>query len=357
MTDTVALVVPSGIDEVPTGGNVYDRRMRDGLAAAGLDVREISVRGAWPRPVPAESAELARSLDALPDGTPVLLDGLVACGVPEVVVPRASRLRLATLVHMPLADDVGLPRTVATELARRERETLAAVAMVVATSEATARRLREEHGVRAVDVVPPGVDPAPPVTGSGAGDRLLCVASVAPVKGQDVLVAALARLADLAWHCRCAGAVRDQAFADLVRDEIERRGLGNRIELTGSHGPEQVARLYDAADLLVLPSRSESYGMVVVEALARGVPVVASAVGGVGEALGDTGRGRPGVLVAPDDPASLADALRTWLTDTAVRQRLRAAALRRRETLEPWTSASRRLAAVLRRLAGTEMAR
>ncbi|GAA5127657.1 glycosyltransferase family 4 protein [Haloechinothrix salitolerans] len=357
MTTTFALVVPSGIDEVPTGGNVYDRRMRDGLTAAGLDVREISVPGAWPRPVPADRAALARSLDALPDGTPVLLDGLVACGVPEVVVPRASRLRLAILVHMPLADDVGLPRTVATELARRERETLAAVTMVVATSEATARRLREEYGPRAVDVVPPGVDSAPRTTGSDTGARLLCVASVAPVKGQDVLVAALARLAGLTWHCRCAGAVRDPGFADRVRDEIERRGLGNRMELMGARGPEEMAQLYGAADLLVLPSRAESYGMVVAEALARGIPVAASAVGGVREALGDTDLGRPGLLVTPDDAVALADALRMWLTDTALRQRLRAAALRRGETLEPWSVAAGRLAAVLRRLVAAEVTR
>lgn len=357
MTDTVALVVPSGIDEVPTGGNVYDRRMRDGLVDAGVPVRQISVPGAWPRPVSADRVGLARALDALPDGTPVLLDGLVACGVPEVIVPRASRLRLAILVHMPLADDVGLPGTVATELARRERETLTAAAMVVATSEATAGRLRAEHGLRAVEVVLPGVDPAPPTIGSDAGTRLVCVASVAPVKGQDVLVAALARLTDLDWHCRCAGAVRDQGFADRVRGEIEQRGLDRHIELTGGCGSEQVARLFSTADLLVLPSRTESYGMVVAEALARGIPVVASAVGGVPEALGDTANGRPGLLVAPDDAPSLADALRIWLTDAAVRQRLRAAALRRGETLEPWSSASQRLATVLRRLVTAEVAR
>lgn len=352
MTADVALVVPIGVDDetVPTGGNVYDRRMRAGLVEAGLRVQQIAVAGSWPRPAAADCAELARTLDSLPDGLPVLLDGLIACGVPEVLVPRAERLPLAVLVHMPLADDVALSPGVAAELARRERETLLAVSAVVATSAATAQRLVDAYGLRHVDVVPPGADPAPLTVGSAGGGRLLCVASVAPVKGQDVLVEALGRLTELPWQCRFAGAERDAVFARQVRSRIERLGIGDRVNLTGSRNGEQLHGLYADADLLVLPSRAESYGMVVTEALARGIPAVTSAVGGLPEALGTTALGVPGMLVPPDDATALADALRQWLTDDDLRQRLRTAARQRRETLTPWPVAAGQLAAVLRRL-------
>lgn len=352
MTPGVVLVVPDGVDDetTPSGGNLYDRRMRDGLAAAGFGVREIAVAGAWPKPAEAARAELARSLDSLPDGAVVLLDGLVACGVPEVIVPRAARLRLAVLVHMPLADDVGLPGDVAAELDRRERKTLAAAAAVVATSKATARRLAERHGLGTVAVVPPGADRAPLAVGSATGGRLLCVGSVSPLKGQDVLVEAMAGLADLEWHCQCVGPTRDLEFVAGLHERIEQLGLADRNRLLGPRTQEQLGPIYAAADLLVLPSRAESYGMVVTEALARGIPVVGSDVGGVAEALGDTADGVPGLLVAPDDPAALAVALRGWLTDTGLRHRLRAAARLRRDTLEPWPVAARLLAEVLRNL-------
>lgn len=354
MTTDVALVVPIGVDDetVPTGGNVYDRQMRVGLTKAGLRIQQIAVAGSWPRPAAADCAELARSLDSLPDGLPVLLDGLIACGVPEVVVPRAARLQLAVLVHMPLADDVALSPGVATELARRERETLLAVGAVVTTSSATAQRLVEAYGLRHVEVVPPGADPAPLTVGRDGGGRLLCVASVAPVKGQDILVEALGRLTDLVWHCRCVGAERDGVFAAQVRRRIEHLSIGDRVDLTGSRTGAQLHGLYADADLLVLPSRAESYGMVVTEALARGIPAVTSAVGGLPQALGTTALGVPGLLVPADDPAALAGALRRWLTDDDLRRRLRSAARQRRENLAPWPVAAGQLADVLRRLAG-----
>ncbi|MPY84089.1 MAG: glycosyltransferase [Actinophytocola sp.] len=314
--------------------------MRDELGA-----REIAVAGAWPRPDEAARAALARALDALPDGAVVLADGLVACGVPEVVAPRAARLRLAVLVHMPLADDVGLPGDLAAELDRREAQTLAAAAMVVATSRTTARRLATRHGLDGIEVVPPGAEPAPLSATSATGDRLLCVGSVSPLKGQDVLVEALATLADLPWHCRCVGPPRDPGFAADLHERIDRRGLSDRIRLVGPRTGE----LYADTDLVVLPSRAESYGMVVTEALARGIPVAGSDVGGVPEALGDTAAGVPGLLVAPDDPAALAAALHGWLTDAGLRHRLQAAARLRRDALEPWPDAARRMAEVLAR--------
>src|SRR5581483_5305932 len=116
-------------------------------------------------------------------------------------------------------------------------------------------------------------------------------------------------------------------------------------------GPRTGAELdqsYAAADLLVLPSRREAYGMVALEALARGLPVVASDVGGVTEALGGDAAGSvPGLLVPPGEPGALGAALRDWLGDAQLRERLRGAARERRESLPRWSATTAAVAEVL----------
>jgi glycosyltransferase involved in cell wall biosynthesis len=110
----------------------------------------------------------------------------------------------------------------------------------------------------------------------------------------------------------------------------------------------ELDRAYAAADLLVLASHAETYGMVVTEALARGVPVLAADVGGVTEALGHGEDGaRPGLLVPPDDPVALGAALRTWLGDAGLRGHLRRAARERRASLRAWSDTASVLAGVL----------
>jgi glycosyltransferase involved in cell wall biosynthesis len=332
----VHVVVPNDIDDpaTPSGGNTYDRRVCRGLAAAGWTVREHAVPGGWPRPSPAERAGLAAVLTTVPDDDLVLLDGLVASAAPEVLAPHAARLRLAVLMHMPLADDA-------------ERAALAAAATVVTTSEWTRRRLMDLYGlpVGRVCVATPGVDPAPVTTGSDAGSRLLCVAAITPVKGHDVLIEALG-MVDAPFTCVLVGSpTRDATFAGRIRASILDSGLARRVTLVGPCTGADLAAAYAAADLLVLASRAETYGMVVAEALARGVPVLVTDVGGVREALG---RGElPGLLVPPEDPPALAAALRRWLGDGDLRARLRRAALERRAGLTTWADTAERVATAL----------
>ncbi len=345
-------VVPGDIDDVtvPSGGNTYDRRVCRAMAALGRPIRELAVPGTWPRPEAAARDRLTRALAGLADGTVVVFDGIVACGVPEIIVPAARRLRIAVLVHLPLADETGLPPQTAAELDDRERATLRAAHLVVATSAATARRLVEHHDLAASRVtwVPPGTEPAPLAPGTDGRSRLICVAAVTPRKGQDVLVDALAEVAarhpGLPWSCECVGPVRrDPAYAHRVRELIERRGLGDRVTLTGPWTGTDLAVGYAAADLAVLPSLAEPYGMVVTEALARGLPVLASAVDGIPDALGRTPDGSvPGILVPPGDAGALAAALGRWLTEPDLRRGLKAAARLRRDTLAGWDAAARR---------------
>jgi glycosyltransferase involved in cell wall biosynthesis len=355
-----AFVLPGDIDDVtvPSGGNTYDRRVCRALVAAGRPLREIAVLGAWPRPDAAARDRLTRALADLADGTAVLFDGIVACGVPEIIEPAARRLRIAVLVHLPLADETGLTARTAAELDASERATLRAAHMVVATGAPTARRLVEHHGLAAgrVTWVPPGTDPAPLAPGTDGRSRLVCVAAVTPRKGQDVLVDALAEVASrhpaLPWSCACVGPVRrDPAYAERVLALIEQRGLGDRVTLTGPWTGADLAARYAAADLAVLPSLAEPYGMVVTEALARGIPVLATDVDGIPDTLGRAPDGRvPGILVPPGDVPALAAALRRWLSEPELREELRAAARLRRGALDGWDTAARRWADLLDRL-------
>jgi glycosyltransferase involved in cell wall biosynthesis len=175
------------------------------------------------------------------------------------------------------------------------------------------------------------------------------VAAVTPDKGHDVLLDGLATATDLSWRCACLGSLdRDTVFADAIRRRARERGLGDRVRFPGPLTGAELDRAYATADLLVLASRAETYGMVVTEALARGVPVLAAEVGGVAEALGHAEDGaRPGLLVPPGDHAALGAALRAWLGDDALRGRLRRAARERRAALRPWSAPSAVLAGVL----------
>ncbi|MEU6005172.1 glycosyltransferase family 4 protein [Streptomyces sp. NPDC047453] len=353
---TVHFVLPGGVDDpaTPSGGNAYDRRVSLDLPGFGWQVRAHPVDGSWPRPDARARDELTRVLRELPDGVVVLLDGLVACGVPETVVPEAERLRLAVLVHLPLGDETGLDPAVAAELDAGERQVLRAVSAVVATSDWAVRRLVSHHGLAPdrVHAATPGADIAPLAPGTDGVSRLLCVASVTPRKGQHRLVEALAGVTDLPWSCTCVGALtQDPAYVDRLRGLIAEHGLQDRFHLVGPRAGAELDASYAAADLMVLASYAETYGMAVTEALARGVPVLATDVGGVGEAVGRAPDGGvPGILVPPEDPAALAAELRGWFGEADVRRRLKSAARGRRAALDGWANTARSLAGVLGRL-------
>ena len=315
-------VLPNDVDDPasPSGGNRYDRRLLTGLAALGWSVREIAVPGAWPTPSDDDLSGLAAALVSVPDGGIVLVDGLVGSAAAGVLVPAAARLRVVLLVHLPL-DTPG------------EAAVLAAARAVVTTSPCT--RLPVQ-----VRVATPGVDPAPLATPSPAGDRLLCVGAVAAHKGQDRLADALAAVPE-PFTCTYVGSLtREPDFVAALRTRLD-----DRIRLAGPFTGPELAAAYAGADLLVSASRGETYGMVATEALARGIPVLAVRVGGLPVALGHAPDGSvPGLLVEPDE---LTGAVRRWLTDASLRDRLRRSARDRRETLTGWDVTARIVSGVL----------
>ena len=349
MVKRVVFAVPGSLD-TPTGGYAYDRRIIAELRHLGWEVDYLDIGEGFPAPDEATRAAARSLLAAIPAGRPIVLDGLALGVLPDVAAELASRHPLVALVHHPLALESGLTAERADALRRSERAALAAVREVVVTSPATAKLVAFDYGVPGnhITVARPGNDPASPSARAPNNiPHLLAVGSVVPRKGFDILVAALAMLADIPWRLTIVGDLtRDPREAAKLQDLISQHGLAGRIETIGAVAQSQLAMLYGKADLFVLASRFEGYGMAYAEALSHGLPVIGTTAG----AVPDTIPQGAGLLAPPDDPAALAAALRDTIVDTDQRRRLSEAAQAAARTLPTWQESAAIFAATLDRL-------
>ena len=328
-----------------TGGYRYDARVVDELRKCGWQVRVHGLKGRFPAPDTVAWRALEHALSNMPDGERVVIDGLAVGGFPDLIGQHAHRLRIIALIHHPLADESGIDPIQRAIFRRSEAEALACAVAVVTTSEFTARRLNDFGVVQErVTVVEPGVEPVPLAAAEGHPMRLLCVATVTPRKGHEVLVEALKQMDDLGWRCDCVGSIaRDPLHASRVSLMIDSANLSQRVRLLGEIDEAALAASYAQADCLVLASHYEGYGMVVGEAISRGLPVVCTR----GGALADTVPKDAGLLVDVERADQLAQALRSLIEQPELRWRLRDGARRAREQLQSWTSAGERFGMVL----------
>jgi glycosyltransferase involved in cell wall biosynthesis len=345
-----AFAVPGSL-ETPTGGYAYDRRIIAELERLGWHIELVDIGEGFPWPTEATLAVARTRLLKVPVGQPMVIDGLALGVLPEVASELASRNPLLALVHHPLALERGLSADQASALRRSERAALASVQGVVVTSPATARIVASDYGVPAehITVARPGNDPATRARVSQNGPpHLLSVGAVVPRKGFDVLVAALATISELPWRLTIAGDLtRDASAAAKLHADITRHGLADRIAVLGAVSPEQLAALYDTADLFVLASYFEGYGMAYAEALAHGLPVIGTEAGAIPETVPPGA----GLLVAAGDPAALAEALHRVLSDNGLRLRLSEAALAAARQLPTWQQSAAIFADALEKLA------
>jgi glycosyltransferase involved in cell wall biosynthesis len=345
----VVFVVPGDL-ATPTGGYAYDRRIIAELSAAGWDAQVLDIGDGFPRPTAAERAAALRRLGELPKERPIVIDGLAFGVLAKEAQALAHGCRLVALVHHPLALESGLSVRESAALCASERAALACARHVITTSASTARLLLADYGVvdDRLSIVRPGTDrvevrPRPPA----AVIDLLAVGSVVPRKGYDILVAALARIPDLPWRLTIAGdRERGAETARRLDVEIARLGLAGRITFAGAVGSERLMELYADADLFVLPSRFEGYGMAYAEAIAHGVPVVGTRAG----AIPDTVPAGAGVLVPPDDVDALAVVLRRLIESPAERERLAAGARAAAAMFPTWPEQAKQFARVLEQL-------
>jgi glycosyltransferase involved in cell wall biosynthesis len=325
----------------PTGGYVYDRRIVEGLKEDGWDLRVVGLGDNFPFADERERAEAGRRLAALPPDVPVVIDGLALGVLPEAAAALRSSHCLVALVHHPLALETGLSQGDAGRFRASERNALAHVRHVIVTSEATARLLAADYDVPAarLSVVQPGTDRAPFAEVNGRTVSLLAVGSIVPRKGYDILVAALAMLRELPWRLVIVGDTsRDTRAAQELAASIRRQALEERIVLTGAVPPERVDELYAQADAFVLPSRFEGYGMAFAEALAHGLPIVATRAGAVSDIVPK----EAAMFIEVDDVIGLATALRRLIENGDERRRLARGARQAAASLPTWEKAARR---------------
>lgn len=342
------VVVPGDIN-TRSGGYEYDRKIIDGLRERGWPVTLLQLPGSYPAPSPGERLDAARLLATIPAGSLTLVDGLAAGGLPAELRQEQARLRLIALVHHPVGLETGLTPAESSRLLTSEREALATVRGVIVTSARTVDAVRQLgcEGDR-VAVVEPGTEARPVAAGSSGTTHLLCVASLTPRKGHDTLLDALERIPQLDWRLTCVGGAHDGGeWAESLRRRAGAGVLNGRITFAGELSGTALDAAYDAADLFVLPTRYEGYGMAIAEALARGIPVVSTPTGAIAELVGDMA----GFVVSPDDPAALAGVIRLFMTDRMVRTRMRQGALRARTALRGWDQACAQMEEAIERFA------
>jgi glycosyltransferase involved in cell wall biosynthesis len=350
MIASLRLLLP-GDPLTATGGYLYDRRIVAALRELGWRVEVISLDDSFPSPTPAALTTTRARLAAIPDGALTMIDGLALGAMPDEALSESSRLALIALVHHPLAAETGLAADRAGALRESETRALRAVRAVITTSAATAATLRADYAVPAarLHTIEPGVDrsmglpqetPAPAASGVGSPLQLLCVGTLIPRKGHELLLRALAAQRFRHWHLHCIGSLerdRDEARRLLaLRDAL---GLAAQVSFHGEVPEPRLQQAMQSADVFVIAAWYEGYGMAVAEALASGLPVVTTAVGAAPALLGatdpaDAPWARAGLLVPPGDLAALTQALASGARQRATR-------------LPTWPDAGRRFARVL----------
>lgn len=334
----LVFIVPGDIN-TRTGGYRYDKRIVEELRARGWHVRLLSLDGDFPHPTDQQLDEANRQLGELKEASCVLIDGLAYSVMPEQLANHVNRLTLIALIHHPLALETDLTPTQANSLQRLETESLAFAHHVITTSESTAQALSEYQVPSSrTSFVCPGVDAAPTAHGSTTLNlNLICVATLTHRKGHKVLVDALKLLEHKAWHLYCAGSMeRDLNVADQLIAQRSALGLSERITFLGELGDDALKAQYMQADLFVLPSFHEGYGMVLDEAISYGLPIIASDAG----AISQTVPMGAGLLVPPGDAEALAEALSLFIDNETTRDKLRGHALDARSTQRSWKQAA-----------------
>lgn len=343
----ICFVIP-GDPATKTGGYLYDSRLMAGLERRGFSIGLLRLSERFPFPDTSALEQAEAAIAELPPGLPVVADGLAFGAMPVPLVRRLSRDRLLiALVHHPLAAETGLDEVSRARLHETERQALRFADCVVVTGPATARLLMNEYGIPGarIETILPGTDPAPLAEGGEGVCNLLCVATLTPRKNQLQLLEALAGLETTTpWRLVLVGSDRrDRDYAARVCAAVKALGLERHVQLLGEVDQNHLDDLYHQADVFVLPSLLEGYGMVFAEALARGLPIVAPRSAAIVETL----PGSCGLFVAPGDFADLKAVLEKLLNDSQARASLRAGARMVRDDLPRWEMAVDLFAALL----------
>lgn len=354
----LTLLVPGGLTRC-SGRYRYDRQIVQGLRALGWKVEVTLVDASFPAPTDAALEEIDRLLAAQRDNALVLVDGLVLGAIPEQIERVAHRMTVVGVVHHLLAGETGLDPANAAVVAEREGQALRAATGLIAPSFGIARAIAACGVLREqIAMVTPGTETAPRAEGSRSrpGARrstpveLLCVGSLIPRKGHDVLLDAVAELRLLPWHLTCVGSdLMAPDHVTALREQIDMSGLADQVTLAGELDDPKLEHAFQHADVFVLATQHEGYGMAVAEALVRGIPVVSTMAGAIPELVGFDG----GSVVPIADADGFAAALEPVVGDHARRAEVAAGALVQGALLPRWSDAAAAASDAIIRFADT----
>lgn len=341
----VAFLIPGDLD-LPTGAFGYDRSVLRKLPQHGVHAMHVALPGAFPEPSKQDLADCAAIIRSLPTSAILLIDSLAYSAMPSEMIRSFGR-PIVAVCHHPLALENGISAIKAQALHLSETTALALADHIIVTSSLTARILEGDFTVPRdkITVAVPGTTRKVRAMGSGQGTlELLAVGSIVPRKGYGVLIEALAGLKQRNWRLRIAGAARALDTVNALQAQIEREGLTGRVQLMGALRDRDLDALYEKSDLFVMASLFEGYGMVLAEALQRGLPIVTTTGGAASLTVPDGA----GLKVAPGDVDALRGALESALSDPALRSTLSDAAYEAGQKLPSWDDTTAIIAETLR---------
>jgi glycosyltransferase involved in cell wall biosynthesis len=334
-----------------SGGYLYHLRMADAAPAHAAQIRFVSF-SEWPFPLATlQGATLLGRSERL-GASALLLDSIAAAFAGPALALRRRGVPVIAVLHQPPGGiDHGAVRERAQ--AHLDRLALRRADLLIAASDHLAEKLVEARFPSSrIRVVPPGRDVAPPPKGPrpdlrrGRRVAFLTVANWLPRKGILELLEAFARLPADAGTLHLAGdESADSRYAASVLARLAGTELTDRVVVHGSLALEDVAALYRAADVFVLPASREPYGTVWGEAMAFGLPVVGWRAGNLPHLAEDR---QEGLLVESGDKDALSRALMLLALDGDMRTRLGAAAKRRALSRPTWEASAALFFAAIR---------
>jgi glycosyltransferase involved in cell wall biosynthesis len=268
----------------------------------------------WPWENIADLEKISRyHFEKLTHQSCVIVDSLVVVSMHSTIREFMDRLVFIGLIHLPTSYDIH--SGVDGKLSDEELQAFHDLRMITVTGRFTFNLLCNAGLDPAViNIVEPGTDFFPrkkqyrPVP-----FQLLCISNYNAIKAQDILIRALQMLTEREWTLHLHGDTdHDPKYASAVRAMIQQTGLKDRIIMHGIAERDEISGIFLAADLFVLPSLFESYGMVLAESMAHGIPVVTTTAGNIPYTV----PAGMGLLVAPGDVNELADAIRSLFDDT-----------------------------------------
>ena len=341
---TEAIFAIPGDKDRRTGGFIYEATVLRVLNDIGCQTTHLELPDSFPDPTDADMAKTLRQLAAVPEKTPIILDGLVFGAIDPAGLAQIKAPVIA-MIHHPLGLETGLSPERAAFLRQNEAAALAQAHHTIVPSPETARLLVSDFGgePERITVASPGF-PRPNLKRQiQTPPLILSVGLLAPRKGHDVLLDALALIQDLPWQARIVGKTYQESVTDALRSQRDNLGLSQRVDFTGELQEADLTALFNAASIFALATRYEGYGMVLSEAMFYGLPVVTCRAGAVPDTVGDAAW-----LVPPDDAPAFASALRQLLSQPDVVQDYANRAQKHAAGLPRWTDTAQTFATVIR---------